>query len=1524
MNIITTLLLTLLTLAPFVSVAQPANDDCTGAISVTPNGSCISGTNVAANDSWTNLIGCQGGAGGPGGVHEDVWYSFVATGSAFTTTVTSTGIGGTIELTLMEPGPGGCVDFFTELASNCGASPVTMATTGLVIGNTYYIIVSSQTTGTPGTFDICTTTFAPPAGCVDNESCATAATVVLNASGSPGAASCVVDCNTGASPGLNFVGTVCIDMLGPTVWYTFTTDAGATTLDITLTSGDFSTPEFTLWTNSCDPWTSINGGCIEGTGGSASGTGIIVSPNTTYILAVSDVGGGEGNFNLCINQNLDNSLCNTGGTITEASSSDPATPVGGPYSPGEVVNYCYVIDPWLKENCNWLQGIVPTFGSCWDPSSFGANGIPANITTNLAIAGNETGSWAWYTAGAITYNNIVGSLPPLTPLPAGWFFQCNSCGLSNPNPNLSWGDGGAAGAPFNDCDPLGNGYTWTICFDLIAGPTGNCGTGDTDCSVTFKTYADGEIGGYNNTGCTGDVADVFPASFLCCPLFTAHPDATVCDSYTLPAITGSGLLGSQMYYDGPLGTGTLYVAGDVINYADYPGYPVTIYIYDLGSCAAEVSFQLTIGETPVVTFTALTDLCIDAGVQAGNGGGAPAGGVYSGAGVTDDGNGSTYSFDPAAGGVGVHIITYTVTTAEGCTAFATDNVEVFALPVLTFTAPADLCVGAGVQSGLGGATPTGGVYSGPGVTDDGNGSTYSFDPAAAGVGVHIVTYSLTDVNGCSNTITDNVEVFVLPVLTFTAPADLCLDAGVQAGLGGATPSGGIYSGPGVTDNGNGLTYSFDPAAAGVGVHILTYTYSDANGCSQSITDNVEVFGVPTFNTGAFTNPNACNGIDGTINLVGMLASTSYSLSYIDGAALVGPFAITAGASGEYLITGLGAGSYSDFTISDANCSTTVPGPIVLSNPNAPIIDAFTPVVQCGGTYMLPPITGASMMNPQYYDLPGGPAGGGTIIPVGTVISVTTTLFMYDENGPCSDEKPVFITINPLPTVTSVNGGGVYCAGDAVAAITVSVTGTPNWTIDYTLDGVPASVSGSSSPITLGNTPGVYAITNITDANCTNTASGNQTITINPTNTVTTASLNPQICLGDAIPDVTFTTTGATGIGAPSGLPGGVTALWSGNTITVSGTPASSGTFNYSIPLTGGCGAVNATGTITVYDTPVLDPLGPITQCGSYSLPDITGTNLNSPVYWTGTAQSGTQVAVGTSITASTTLYMFDGASGCSDEELVAITINPLPTVTSITGGGTYCQDDVVASIMVNVTGSANWTLGYTLNGSVQSSTGNVASPINLGTTAGVYVVTSVTDANCTNSASGTQTITINAIPAAPTAGTDATYCSTVDKPNMTASGSSGTITWHTDAGLTTVFGNGTSIAPSNNEGTTIYYVTETVSGCEGPPSMVIITIEQCTITIPTAFTPDNDGINDTWQILDLDETYPNAEVRVYNRWGNLIFEHKASATKPYNANAWDGMYNGDELPVASYYFIVDFHDTLDTESAKGNVSIIKN
>jgi gliding motility-associated-like protein len=74
------------------------------------------------------------------------------------------------------------------------------------------------------------------------------------------------------------------------------------------------------------------------------------------------------------------------------------------------------------------------------------------------------------------------------------------------------------------------------------------------------------------------------------------------------------------------------------------------------------------------------------------------------------------------------------------------------------------------------------------------------------------------------------------------------------------------------------------------------------------------------------------------------------------------------------------------------------------------------------------------------------------------------------------------------------------------------------------------------------------------------------------------------------------------------------------------------------------------------------------------------------------------------------------------------------------------------------------------------------------------------------------------------------------------------------------------------------------------------------INPPTAFTPDNDGINDTW-VLDNINNYPNAIVQVYNKWGNLLYETTNGSYTP-----WDGYYEGRRLPSATYYYIINLNN----------------
>jgi gliding motility-associated-like protein len=88
-------------------------------------------------------------------------------------------------------------------------------------------------------------------------------------------------------------------------------------------------------------------------------------------------------------------------------------------------------------------------------------------------------------------------------------------------------------------------------------------------------------------------------------------------------------------------------------------------------------------------------------------------------------------------------------------------------------------------------------------------------------------------------------------------------------------------------------------------------------------------------------------------------------------------------------------------------------------------------------------------------------------------------------------------------------------------------------------------------------------------------------------------------------------------------------------------------------------------------------------------------------------------------------------------------------------------------------------------------------------------------------------------------------------------------------------------------------------GCPAVSDNVFVLVYK-KLRVPNAFSPNGDGINDTWVITGLD-TYPEAVLRVYSRNGMLMFQSKA------NAVVWDGTYQGKPLPVATYYYTIDLN-----------------
>jgi gliding motility-associated-like protein len=87
------------------------------------------------------------------------------------------------------------------------------------------------------------------------------------------------------------------------------------------------------------------------------------------------------------------------------------------------------------------------------------------------------------------------------------------------------------------------------------------------------------------------------------------------------------------------------------------------------------------------------------------------------------------------------------------------------------------------------------------------------------------------------------------------------------------------------------------------------------------------------------------------------------------------------------------------------------------------------------------------------------------------------------------------------------------------------------------------------------------------------------------------------------------------------------------------------------------------------------------------------------------------------------------------------------------------------------------------------------------------------------------------------------------------------------------------------------------------------------LVIPQVITPNNDGFNDEWRIRNI-ELYPNAEVRIFNRWGKMIF-----STKNLSDNPWNGTIGGKPAPTDSYHYILYLNDGSGARS--GVISVIR-
>ncbi|TAE17279.1 MAG: hypothetical protein EAZ47_01005 [Bacteroidetes bacterium] len=329
---------------------------------------------------------------------------------------------------------------------------------------------------------------------------------------------------------------------------------------------------------------------------------------------------------------------------------------------------------------------------------------------------------------------------------------------------------------------------------------------------------------------------------------------------------------------------------------------------------------------------------------------------------------------------------------------------------------------------------------------------------------------------------------------------------------------------------------------------------------------------------------------------------------------------------------------------------------------------------------------------------------------------------------------------------------------------------------------------------------------------------------------------------------------------------------------------------------GGC--VSDTGSVRVHISPFVRLAVPYDLQVCLGQTALLSAGQAIPGYsfsWTGpNGFTSTQPVPAVPITSfqDTGLYKAVVTSGiCKDSTTVRVVLGTSPVVNFITNDTTICKPD---SFLLRLTTNVP-NLIFTPDTAVATVNGNY---FFVGNDSVTLVATAANGSFC--STSDTIRIAVNKRPLA-NAGRDTTILAgNSARLQGLIDGTLPSFTWSNTASLSNPFALNPIAMPLL---TTRYALTVTSQPCGTVSDTVQVRVLQ-RIEIPNSFSPNGDGINDTWLIDGLN-SYANATVQVFSRNGSLIFESRGYPTP------WNGTYNGSKLPAATYYYVIKVPDTND-------------
>jgi gliding motility-associated-like protein len=272
-----------------------------------------------------------------------------------------------------------------------------------------------------------------------------------------------------------------------------------------------------------------------------------------------------------------------------------------------------------------------------------------------------------------------------------------------------------------------------------------------------------------------------------------------------------------------------------------------------------------------------------------------------------------------------------------------------------------------------------------------------------------------------------------------------------------------------------------------------------------------------------------------------------------------------------------------------------------------------------------------------------------------------------------------------------------------------------------------------------------------------------------------------------------------------------------------------------------------------------------------------------------------------------TIVVRDEKDCLSESQAITITISDTVTIDSIRVVDATCAGLNNGSVSLVAEGGAGPYEYSNDGGTTFENTGGFAS-----LAAGDYHMMVRDNNDCRSEEMPVTIINTDTIRITELVSTDLTCSGTPDGTiTITASGGTGEYTYSTDGGDN--FGSDSAII-SLAQGDYMVVVKDGNDCLSEEDNVTLHTTDVCAMVIFDAFSPNDDGKNDVWNIQNAG-SFPNIIVKIFNLWGKEVFSSKGYGTP------WDGTWDGKDLPSGTYYYVIDPGDGSDVIT--GDVSIVK-